>query len=205
MPVAKNLREIMKRSSWVREMFEEGARLKAIHGEAQVHDFSIGNPILEPPKEVHQQIISMLTHSEPGLHRYMPNAGFNETRQYVSRQLNEENGLAFETEDVVMCSGAGGGLNVVLKALLDPGDEVLVSAPYFVEYEIYAQNHGGTLKTVPSTDTFQPDLVAIGDALNPKTKIIIINTPNNPTGIVYTQSTLNELGKLIRKKEVVFR
>ena len=204
MPVANQLRESMKRSSWIREMFEEGARLKAIHGEDQVHDFSLGNPILEPPQQVHRQLQEILTNPTPGMHRYMPNAGFDRTRAYVAEELNKETGLNFQAQDMVMCVGAGGGLNVVMKALLDPGDEVLTPSPFFVEYGAYASNHGGVLKTVKTTDAFQLDLEAFDAALNPKTKIVIINTPNNPTGVIYPQQSLDELGVLIREKEKEF-
>ena len=194
----------MKRSSWIREMFEEGARMKSIHGEDQVYDFSLGNPILEPPPEVHERIKEILRQPEPGMHRYMSNAGYMETREKLAMQLRKETGLAFEADDVVMCVGAGGGLNVVMKALLDPGDEVLVPKPYFVEYSAYARNHGGLLKTVPTTEEFQPDPQAFAKALNPRTKIVLINTPNNPTGVVYTQVVLNEIGSLLEEKEKEF-
>ena len=204
MPVANQLRESMTRSSWIREMFEEGARLKAIHGEEKVHDFSLGNPILEPPEIVHQQLLEMISQPQPGMHRYMPNAGFDQTRNFVADELKKETGLEFEAEDTVMCSGAGGGLNVVMKALLDAGDEVLTPSPFFVEYGAYATNHGGVLKTVSTTETFELDLEAFDVALNPKTKIVIINTPNNPTGVIYSQESLDQLGGLIRKKEQEF-
>ncbi len=201
MPVAKAIRDSMKRSSWIREMFEEGARLKALHGEENVHDFSLGNPILEPPQEVHEQLRELLSNPPAGLHRYMPNAGFPRTRTHVARKIGKETGLTFAQEDVVMCVGAGGGLNVVMKSLLDPGEEVLVLAPFFVEYGTYAQNHGGTMKTVPTNHEFQPDLDAIEAGIGRKTKLVIINTPNNPTGVVYPQQTLDELGALLQRKE----
>ncbi len=194
----------MKQSSWIMEMFEEGARMKSIHGEDQVYDFSLGNPILEPPPEVHERIKELLRQPESGMHRYMSNAGYLETRAKVASQLRKETGLAFEADDVVMCVGAGGGLNVVMKSLLDPGDEVLVPAPFFVEYSAYARNHGGLLKTVPTTEEFQPDLKAFAEALNPRTKIVLINTPNNPTGVVYTQVVLDEIGSLLEEKEKEF-
>ncbi len=130
----------------------------------------------------------------------MPNAGFLVTRQYVAGIMQEETDLPFEGEDVVMCVGAGGGLNVVLKALLNPGDEVMALTPYFVEYGSYVQNHGGRLLAVPTASDFQPDLAAIESSLNQKTKAIIINSPNNPTGTVYSQATLNQLGELLKRK-----
>lgn len=201
MPIAQSVRESMQRSSWIRQMFEEGARLKALHGPEQVFDFSLGNPILEPPAAFHRELKILLDAPEPGLHRYMPNAGFSETRAYVASGLKEETGLEFAAEDVVMCCGAGGGLNVVLKALLDPGDEVIALTPYFVEYGFYAQNHGGVLKPVPTTETFQPDLDALDASIGPKTKIVLVNSPNNPTGVVYSQESLDALGDLLARKE----
>lgn len=194
----------MQKGSWIRQMFEEGARLKALHGAENVFDFSLGNPILEPPQEVHIELLSLLNNPQSGMHRYMPNAGFPETCEYVAGIMRHETGYTFESEDVVMCIGAGGGLNVVFKALLEPGDEVLTLAPYFVEYGAYAQNHGGLLITARTTSEFQPDLNSIEEKLNEKTKIVLINSPNNPTGAVYSQQTLDELGQILIDKEKEF-
>ena len=138
------------------------------------------------------------------MHRYMPNAGFPETCEYVAGTMRHETGYPFESEDVVMCVGAGGGLNVVFKALLEPGDEVLTLAPYFVEYGAYARNHGGLLTTASTTSEFQPNLNSIEEKLNEKTKIVLINSPNNPTGAVYSQQTLDALGQLLLAKEKEF-
>ncbi len=185
-------------------MFEAGARLKAEYGEENVFDFSLGNPILEPPKDVHAKLRKLLENPEPGMHRYMPNAGFTETREYVAGVMREETGHPFEGEDIVMCVGAGGGLNVVFKALLEPGEEVLALAPFFVEYGTYAQNHGGSLSIAQTTSEFQPDLNSIEASLSELTKIVIINSPNNPTGAVYSQETLDKLGQLLLRKENEF-
>lgn len=201
MSIAKSIRQSMEKGSWIRQMFEEGALLKAEHGSENVFDFSLGNPILEPPEEVHVKLRQLLENPEPGMHRYMPNAGFTETREYVAGVMQDETGHPFESEDVVMCVGAGGGLNVVFKALLEPGDEVLALAPYFVEYGAYAQNHGGCLKTAQTTAEFQPDLNSIEVSLSERIKIVIINSPNNPTGAVYSQETLDKLGQLLLHKE----
>ena len=191
----------MEKGSWIRQMFEAGARLKAEHGLENVFDFSLGNPILEPPKEVHANLRKLLVNPEPGMHRYMPNAGFMETREYVAGVMRDETGHPFEGEDVVMCVGAGGGLNVVFKALLEPGEQVLALAPFFVEYEAYAQNNGCCLSIAPTTQEFQPDLSTIEANLSELTKIVIINSPNNPTGMVYSQETLDKLGQLLLRKE----
>jgi len=201
MSIAKGIQDSIQRSSWVREMFEEGARLKALHGAENVHDFSLGNPILEPPPEFHQELRKLLENPEPGQHRYMHNAGFPETREYVAAQMQGETGLAFEAGDVVMCIGAGGGLNVVLKTLLDPEDEVVALTPFFVEYGFYTKNHGGTFTPVPTTPEFQPDLEVLEAAIGAKTKVVLVNTPNNPTGVVYPQETLDRLGGLLARKE----
>ena len=194
----------MQKGSWIRQMFEEGARLKALHGAENVFDFSLGNPILEPPQEVHIELLNLINNPQSGMHRYMPNAGFPETCEYVAGIMRHETGYPFESEDVVMCVGAGGGLNVVFKALLEPGDEVLTLAPYFVEYGAYARNHGGLLTTASTTSEFQPDLNSIEEKLNEKTKIVLINSPNNPTGAVYSQQTLDALGQLLLDKEKEF-
>ena len=204
MSIAYSIRQSMEKGSWIRQMFEAGARLKAEHGVENVFDFSLGNPILEPPKDVHAKLQKLLENPELGMHRYMPNAGFTETREYVAGVMRDETGHPFEGEDIVMCVGAGGGLNVVFKALLEPGEEVLALAPFFVEYGAYAQNHGGNLSIAQTTLEFQPDLKSIEASLSELTKIVIINSPNNPTGAVYSQETLDKLGQLLLRKEKEF-
>ncbi len=204
MAISHSIREIMQKGSWIRQMFEEGTRLKAAFGAENVFDFSLGNPILEPPEEVHIELLKLFNNPESGMHRYMPNAGLSETCEYVAGIMRHETGYSFESEDVVMCVGAGGGLNVVLKALLEPGDEVLTLRPYFVEYGAYAQNHRGILKTASTTSEFQPNLDSIEEMLTDKTKVVLINSPNNPTGAVYSQQTLDALGQLLLVKEKEF-
>ncbi|MEC7887513.1 MAG: pyridoxal phosphate-dependent aminotransferase [SAR324 cluster bacterium] len=201
MSISPSIRESMEKGSWIRQMFEAGARLKAEHGVENVFDFSLGNPILEPPQQVHEQLRLLLENPEPGMHRYMPNAGFEETREFIAGVMRDETGHPFGCEDVVMCVGAGGGLNVVFKALLEAGDEVLALTPYFVEYGAYVQNHGGRLILAETTAEFQPDLDSIEASLSEQTKILIINSPNNPTGAVYSQQTLDELAQLLLRKE----
>ena len=194
----------MEKGSWIRQMFEEGARLKSLHGVENVFDFSLGNPILEPPQEVHIELLNLLNNPQSGMHRYMPNKGFPETCEYVANIMHHETGYPFESEDVVMCVGAGGGLNVVFKALLESGDEVLTLAPFFVEYAAYARNHGGLLTTANTNSEFQPDLSSVEEKMNEKTKIVLINSPNNPTGTVYSQQTLDAMGQLLFAKEKEF-
>jgi len=199
MPVSRRVAESMKGSSWIRRMFEEGARLKAEVGADRVFDFSLGNPVLEPPPEVKQALREALDDPAPGLHRYMPNAGIPAVRAAVAEFLSRDHGVPFTADRVLMCVGAGGGLNVVLKAILDPGDEVVVLAPYFPEYGFYIDNHGGRMVPVPAGPGFLPDLAALEKALTPRTAAVLVNSPNNPTGVVYGQEVLDGLGALLRR------
>lgn len=200
MPTAKKIDGFCQRSSWIRRMFEEGDRLKAIHGCENVFDFSLGNPNVEPPLEF-QRVIEELVHDPaPGLHGYMPNAGYPETREAVACFLSEDQGVDVPGANVVMTVGAGGALNVILKAILDPGDEVIVPRPYFVEYGFYADNHGGALRPVDSAPDFGLDIQAIEAAIHDKTRAILLNSPNNPTGRVYPADSLAVLGDLLRRK-----
>ena len=165
MPVAKKIAEAAKRSSWIRQMFEEGARLACIHGCDNVFDFSIGNPNLEPPKEFQAVLEELVLHPTPGMHGYMANAGYQETRDAVAAYLAKDQGVPVTGANVVMTCGAGGALNVIFKAVLDPGDEVIVPRPYFVEYGSYVDNHGGVLQPVASKPDFDLDLDAIDAAI----------------------------------------
>ena len=149
MAVSKKIKDLMEQGSWIRKMFEEGIALKQRYGDDKVFDLSLGNPIMEPPPEFYDALRRLAQDPSPGMHRYMPNAGYVETRAAVAAQFSEETGLGFTADQVMMACGAGGALNVVLKALLDPGDEVVIFAPYFVEYLFYADNHGGACKVVP--------------------------------------------------------
>ncbi|MFH2100391.1 MAG: pyridoxal phosphate-dependent aminotransferase, partial [Pseudomonadota bacterium] len=200
MSVAKEIGAALGRASWIRKMFEEGTRLKQIHGPENVYDFSLGNPNLDPPVEFFQALESVARTREPFRHAYMPNAGYPHVRAAVARQISEDHGLTLTADEVIMTCGAAGALNVILKAILDPGDEVLTPAPYFVEYGYYASNHGGLLKTVATAPDFSLDLAAMENALGPATKAVLINTPNNPTGQVYPAADLEALGRLLAKK-----
>jgi aspartate aminotransferase len=184
-------------------MFEEGERLKAA-GKGPVYDFSIGNPDLEPPEAFRKRIISLLTNPQPGMHRYMPNVGYPSTREAVAAWLSREFDLTFTREHIVMVTGAGGGLNVVLKAILDPGDEVIVLTPYFVEYLFYVDNHGGNVVKVPTGPQFDISVAAVANAVTARTKAVMINSPNNPTGVIYPASTLAQLGEALRAKSAEF-
>ncbi|MHB1343800.1 MAG: pyridoxal phosphate-dependent aminotransferase [Thermoleophilia bacterium] len=200
MPVSKKIESFMERSSWIRRMFEEGGRLKAEHGADKVFDFSLGNPNLEPPEEFHRALRELIEEPHPGRHGYMSNAGYVETRQAVADYLTVEQGVTIGSDHIVMTSGAGGALNVIFKAILDEGDEVLVPKPYFVEYGFYADNHGGVLKPVETHADFSLDLDKIAEAITPKTRALILNSPNNPTGRIYPEETVRELGRLLEHK-----
>jgi aspartate aminotransferase len=199
--ISRKVAEQMREGSWIRRMFEAGIALKREHGETNVFDLSLGNPVVEPPAEVHRELIRLLEHGPAGMHRYMPNAGYAETREAVARSLGAETGLAFSGQDVIMTCGAGGALNVTLKALLDPGDEVLLLAPYFVEYGYYADNHGGAAVVSPCDDRFLPDLADVERRITARTRAVIVNSPNNPTGVVYPADSLRALGALLARKE----
>ncbi|TCL62302.1 aspartate aminotransferase [Hydrogenispora ethanolica] len=201
MSISNTVRESLTRSSWIRKMFEEGDQLRRIHGAENVYDFTLGNPDLEPPASFKERLRELANHPVPGMHKYMSNAGYPESRAAVAAYLGRKTGLDLTANHVVMTVGAGGGLNVAFKTLLNPGDEVIVNAPYFVEYGFYAQNHQAKLTVVPSRPDFQIDTDAVAAAITDRTKIILINSPNNPTGVVYTEATLRKLAEVIKKKE----
>tara|TARA_Y100000780_G_scaffold12792_1_gene10944 strand:+ start:302 stop:1483 length:1182 start_codon:yes stop_codon:yes gene_type:complete len=204
MAVSNKVKGFMEQGSWIRKMFEEGISLKQQFGEENVFDLSLGNPIMEPPQEFFDELRRVAENPIAGLHRYMPNAGFVETRDAVATQLREETGQDFTANEIIMCCGAGGALNVILKTLLDPGDEVVIFAPYFVEYFFYADNHGGACKVVPPNDDFLPDLDAFENAIVEDTKIVLLNSPNNPSGVLYSAELLAQLGEIIQRKEKEF-
>jgi len=200
MTIAKKIEGFIEKSSWIRKMFEEGARLRQQHGADNVFDFSLGNPNLPPPKQFDQILEETLATVGDGGHGYMPNTGYPQVRDAIAGFLQAEQNVAITGDEITMTCGAAGALNVVLKAILDPEDEVITPAPYFVEYNFYANNHGGTLKAVPTKDDFTLDLAGLGDAISNKTKAVIINSPNNPTGKVYSREELNTLGELLLTK-----
>lgn len=203
MSISNNLRRRMAEGSWIRKMFEEGAALKERYGAENVFDLSLGNPVMEPPPEFRQELARLVLNPLPGMHRYMENAGYPETRAAVAARLRADTGLQLSAEEVVMTCGAAGALNVVLKTILDPGDEVIVFAPYFPEYINYIDNHGGIAKILPTDESFLPRLDLLESAITPRTKALIINSPNNPTGVVYHQDVLHQLGSLLEKKTAV--
>jgi aspartate aminotransferase len=185
-------------------MFEEGIFLKQQYGEENVFDLSLGNPVMNPPEQFYEELKKISKNPINGMHRYMPNAGLTETRTAVANGLSNETGLSFTANEIVMTCGAGGALNVVMKTLLDPGEEFVIFAPFFVEYNFYADNHGGSCKIVPPDENFLPDMEVFRSSINTNTRGVLINSPNNPSGIVYGDKTLSEMCEIIKEKEVEF-
>ena len=201
MSISLKLKKSMEQGSWIRKMFEEGILLKSKIGADKVYDLSLGNPIFEPPPKFLELLRSYVETPSSGLHRYMPNAGLPETRSAIAKSISTETGLSFTKEDIVMTCGAGGALNIIIKTLLDPGDEIVVLAPYFAEYFFYADNHGGKCVVLDHDSNFMPNLDMLEDIVNEKTKMVIVNSPNNPSGAVYPKNILDGLGKIIKNLE----
>ena len=197
MAISDKMRLFAEKSSWIRKMFEEGAKMKAAHGAENVCDFSLGNPDAPPPPQFNQVIQEAVQDTSPGVHAYMPNGGYPWVREALAARMSIEQKMTIDQGDTLMTCGAAGGLNVVMKTLLNPGDEVIILAPYFVEYGFYIDNHGGVSKTVKTDADFNLDLAAIEAALSDKTKAIIINSPNNPCGQIYSAQSLAALGELL--------
>lgn len=200
MTIAKKIEATIAGSSWIRRMFEEGAELKKKFGADQVYDFSIGNPNLPPPDKFNEVLRDIVSTCGLDAHCYMPNTGYTAVCGSVAEFLSREQGVSVDDTDVLMTCGAAGALNVALKTILDPGDEVLTPVPCFVEYGFYADNHGGVLKTFTSRPDFQLDLAALSAAVTARTKAVLINSPHNPTGVVYTAETIRDLGALLEAK-----
>lgn len=198
MAIARSIRQSLVSASLIRKVADEALILKA-SGLGPIYDFSLGNPILEPPEAFREALQAFARHPPPGSHRYMQNVGYPAIREAVAASLAAEYKQPFQKEHIAMTVGAAGGINLVLKTLLDPGDEVIFLSPYFVEYGFYVSNHQGVSVIVPTDGDFQPDLAAIEAALTPKTKILLLNTPNNPTGVVYTADILSRLADLLRR------
>ena len=197
MTVSKKIEGFIEKSSWIRKMFEEGIARVEKYGAENVFDFGLGNPNLEPPDSLREILREFANNPKLGQHAYMPNAGFESTRGAVAEYLKGQNRQDFTPNDVVMTVGAGGGLNVVLKTILNPGEEVIIPSPYFVEYIFYLDNHQGVPKFVETGPGFSLDVAAIGQAIGESTRAVLINSPNNPTGKVYTQDELEALGRLL--------
>ena len=197
MPIADGIRKALGSSSMIRKMFEEGAALKKIHGPDKVFDFSLGNPDIDPPPAFHRVLLKLAKQDKRGSHGYMPNAGFSEVRQALAEKASREHQVNIDGSHIVMAVGAAGGLNSVFKTICDPGDEIVVSRPYFVEYRAYAANHGAKLIEAETLPDFNIGIDAIGAALSPKTAAVLINSPNNPTGKIYPAETIARLAALL--------
>jgi aspartate aminotransferase len=204
MAISRAIAEQMERASWIRRMFEIGIQLRKERGAENVFDFTLGNPDVEPPAAVLEALRRTVAEPpRPLAHGYMPNAGFPEVRERIAATLARRTGLRFSGEDVIMSNGAAGALNTVLKAILNPGDEVIVLNPYFPEYRFYIENHGGRMVPVETDARFQPDVAAIARAIGPRTKALILNSPNNPTGAIYSAEVLRELDRVVREPMLV--
>ena len=200
MAIAMKIAGHISRSSWIRKMFEEGERLRREFGAGNIYDFTLGNPDVEPPEAFSKELLQLAQQPVPGMHRYMNNAGYLETRAAVADRLSRDSGLEVDAGQVIMTCGAGGALNVVLKTILNPGEEVIILAPYFVEYKFYIDNHGGVpVEVWTDRDTFQLDIEAIRQAITAKTRAILICSPNNPTGVIYPEDSLRRLGNMLKK------
>ena len=201
MAVSQKVRQFMAEGGWIRRVFEEGLALKAQIGADKVFDLSLGNPVMEPPPEFHEELRRLANDPLPGMHRYMPNPGYMDTRQAVAETLAADTGLPFTGNEVIMTCGAAAAANVVLKTILDPGDEVIILSPYFWEYLYYIDNHGGVPVVAATGSDFQLDIAAIEAVMTPKTRGIIINSPNNPTGAVYSETDIAGLAALFTRKQ----
>lgn len=201
--ISKKMQQLVSGNSLIRAMFEEGKELAAKYGKENVYDFSLGNPSVEPPAEVKQAIIDIVNEEAPNyLHGYMSNAGYEDVRLTIAESLNRRFGTDFTEQNIIMTVGAAGGLNVVFKTILEQGDEVIAFAPFFVEYRNYVENFGGNLVVVsPDMETFMPNIAEFETKITEKTKAVIINTPNNPTGVVYSEEIIRKLAAVLEKKQ----
>ena len=201
--ISEKMIGLVKNSSIIRAMFEEGKRLAGIYGAENVYDFSLGNPSVEPPIEIKEALLEVINEENPNLvHGYMNNSGYEDVREKIAESINSKFETTFHMGNIIMTVGAAGGLNVILKTLLNPGDEIIVFAPFFGEYRNYASNFDGQLVVIsPNTIDFQPNLSEFEQKITQKTKAVIINTPNNPTGVVYSEKTIMELSAILNKKQ----
>ena len=199
--ISENIKNQMKDSSWIRRMFEEGIILRQKYGPENIFDLSLGNPNAEPPKLFKSILSSIAEDQGEGLHRYMPNAGFSDTRQTIAENLHNETKIPFSEEDIIMTCGAAGAINVFLRSILDKKDEVIIFSPYFAEYLFYIKNHNGIPVVSKCDEQFMPNLDDLSKLINRKTKAIIINSPNNPSGVVYDTQTIKQLGLVLEEFE----
>jgi aspartate aminotransferase len=204
--ISEKMKRQVQTSSIIRAMFEEGKRLADIYGAENVYDFSLGNPNVEPPEEVKKALLEVINEEDAlSVHGYMNNSGYEDVRAAIAKSINDKFSTEFTQDNILMTVGAAGGLNVILKTLLNPKDEVLTFAPFFGEYRNYVGNHEGELVVVTAnTLDFQPNLEEFKDKITPKTKAVIINSPNNPTGVIYSETTLISLSDILREKQLEY-
>jgi aspartate aminotransferase len=200
MSISSRIAKLMENSSWIRAMFEESERLKRIHGPENIFDFTLGNPVAEPPAKLRSELIKIVSGDTTGIHRYMSNSGYEDVRQEIAEFQAKKTHLPFTKDHIIMTVGSAGGINVVLKSILDPGDEVIVPNPFFVEFMFYIENHGGEMKLVETREDFHLDVDAIEQAITERTKAIIVNSPNNPTGVVYKEDELHRLADVLNRR-----
>ena len=204
--ISSKMKAMVSNSSVIRKMFEEGKRLSQIHGEENVFDFSIGNPSVEPPEKIKEIMQKIINEEKPNiLHGYMNNSGYEDVRDAIANNLSNKYNFKVKQENIVMTCGAAGGLNIILKTRLNPGDEVIVFAPFFGEYINYVKNFDGEVKIISArTEDFQLNLDELKSKITSKTKAVIINSPNNPSGVIYSEETIRELSAILREKELEF-
>ncbi len=203
MIVARTITEQLENASWIRRMFEEGARMKAERGAENVFDFTLGNPEVEPPAPVLAALRKYAERGPAHMHGYMPNAGFPQVREVIAERMRRSTGLPYTANHILMTVGSSGAINTALKAMLDPGDEVIVLRPYFPEYRFYIANHAGCRVEVDTDERFRPDPERIARALTPRTKALILNSPHNPSGVLYTEAELAAIERAIAGTGVV--
>ncbi len=200
MAISDKVKASMVVGNYIRKMFEEGIALKKIHGDDKVFDLSIGNPVLEPPEPFKRELRDLIENPPPGLHLAMEEAGYTETREAIAAQLTRDTGVKYSRDNIAVAYGAAGAVNIALKTLLNPDDEVISFTPNYFEYVNYAENHGGTIRYIPADENFSPDFAVLEATISAKTKTLIINSPNNPTGNVYTHDILKKIAEIVTRK-----
>jgi aspartate aminotransferase len=205
MAISEKVKGAMVIGNYIRKMFEEGIALKKIHGDDKVFDLSIGNPVLEPPAAFKQELKRLIDNPPAGLHLATEAAGYPETRQAIAHQLSTDTGVSYKKDQIVLAYGAAGAVNISLKSILNPGDEVISFVPNYFEYVNYTENHGGSIKYISADQNFNPIYSELESTLSPRTKALIINSPNNPTGHIYTHEVLQQISEIATRASAKFK